>query len=108
MEDTKIEDGVKIDNLCHIGHNAIIKRDSVIIAMTQIGGSSITGPRAWLAPSVTTMNGIKVGSDVTVGLGSVVVKPVKQNTTVVGNPAQPIEKFIEYKRKLENLSKRNE
>ena len=102
LDDTIIEDGVKIDNLCHISHNVILKRDSVVIANSMIGGSVVIGERAWVAPSTSVINGVTIDNDVTIGLGSVVVKPIISNETVIGNPAVPIQEFTEIRKTIKH------
>lgn len=97
LDDTVIGNGVKIDNLCHISHNVILENDCVVIANSMIGGSTVIGARAWVAPSSSILNGITISPDATVGMGSVVVKPVTEPTTVVGSPAMPISAYIRNK-----------
>jgi UDP-3-O-[3-hydroxymyristoyl] glucosamine N-acyltransferase len=43
LNDTIIENGVKIDNLCHIAHNVKIGQDSAMAAFTGIAGSANIG-----------------------------------------------------------------
>ena len=87
MEDTVISDGSKIDNLCHIAHNAKIGRNAFIVAHTMIGGSVIIGDDCWVATS-TIRNGLSIGDYALVGFGSVVVKDVEAGAVVYGNPAK--------------------
>jgi acetyltransferase-like isoleucine patch superfamily enzyme len=39
--------------------------------------------------SLTIRDGIKIGSNSTIGMGAVVTKDVLNDTTVIGNPAKP-------------------
>ncbi|MCA3268391.1 MAG: hypothetical protein ING19_20200, partial [Azospirillum sp.] len=89
LDDTAIRRGAKIDNLVHIAHNVEVGEDCVVIAHAMIGGSVRLGPRAWVAPSASILNGLEVGADAVVGLGAVVVKPVAAGAVVKGNPARP-------------------
>ncbi|HSG91266.1 MAG TPA: UDP-3-O-(3-hydroxymyristoyl)glucosamine N-acyltransferase [Pseudomonadales bacterium] len=57
IDDTIIEDGVKIDNQVQIGHNCRIGRDTVICGCCGIVGSSVIGARCVLA------GGVGVGGD---------------------------------------------
>lgn len=100
LDDTIIEDGVKIDNLCHISHNVILHKDAVVIANSMIGGSVSIGPRAWVAPSASIINGVSVGADTTIGMCSSVTKPIASNVTVLGVPALEIGEFLSQKKKL--------
>ncbi len=43
LEDTVIEDGVKIDNLVHIAHNVRIGENSAMAAMVGVAGSTVIG-----------------------------------------------------------------
>jgi UDP-3-O-[3-hydroxymyristoyl] glucosamine N-acyltransferase len=88
LGDTVIEDNVKIDNLCHIGHNVIIGENSMIIANSLIGGSTVLESDVYVAPSVTIMNQLLVGSDSVLGMGSVVTKDVEPGKIMVGAPAK--------------------
>lgn len=92
LGDTVIRRGAKIDNLVHVAHNCDIGEHALVIAHAMLGGSVRIGPRAWIAPSVAVMNQATVGADAVVGLGAVVVKSVPDGTTVVGNPAKPLER----------------
>lgn len=59
-------------------------------------GSPIIGDNVYLGASVIIIGHIKIGNNVVVGAGSVVVKDVPDNAVVAGNPAR-ILKFIDRK-----------
>lgn len=85
---TIIRKRARIDNLVHVAHNVEIGEDCAVIAKVMIGGSTRIGARAWLAPSVTLRDGLRIGADSLIGLGSVVTKSVPAGETWVGSPAR--------------------
>ncbi len=89
---TIIEDNVKIDNLCHIAHNAIVGQGSAIIAHTTICGSVTIGKDVWIGPNSVIRDTLQIGDNAFIGMGSVVTKDVLINSTVFGVPAKDIKK----------------
>lgn len=92
LGDTVIEDLAKIDNLVHIAHNVLIKRGAFVIANAMVAGSAEVGENAWISPSASVRNQLKVGKNAVAGLGAVVVKDVPADETVIGNPAKTYQK----------------
>lgn len=81
----------------HIGKNCNILADAIILshdacrsikAHTYIGDNTIVGIRSIVLP------GVKVGSHVVIGAGSVVTKDVPDHCIVAGNPAKVIREGI--------------
>ncbi|MFH0734090.1 MAG: UDP-3-O-(3-hydroxymyristoyl)glucosamine N-acyltransferase [bacterium] len=103
LGNTLIKEGAKIDNLVHIAHNVVVGKDAVVIANSMIGGSTIIGDRAWVAPSVSLMNSIEIGENTTIGLGGVVIKSIPANEVWVGFPAKPIKEYLSIQNKLKKL-----
>ena len=91
IDDTIIEDGVKIDNLSHIAHNCQLGKNAALAFPCRLGGSSKLGENAYLAGCIVR-NQCTVSKNAFVGMGAVVLKNVEENQTVVGNPAKPFEK----------------
>lgn len=87
LDDTVIEDDVKIDNLCHIAHNVRIGKGAMVVAQSLICGSADIGERAYIAPGAIVKNQLSVGGDAFVGMGAVVVKDVESGMVVAGVPA---------------------
>ncbi len=52
IDDTIIEDGVKLDDQVHIGHNCIVGAHSMLCGCTGLGGSVTIGPHCVLAGGV--------------------------------------------------------
>ncbi|MES2800554.1 MAG: UDP-3-O-(3-hydroxymyristoyl)glucosamine N-acyltransferase [Bacteroidota bacterium] len=92
LSDTILRKGVKIDNLVHIAHNVEIGENSLVIANSMIAGSVRIGKNCWIAPSASIKNGLTIGDNVVVGLASLVLKSVEENTTVAGVPAKTLHK----------------
>lgn len=88
LSNTIIEDNVKIDNLCHIAHNVHIGSNSVVVACSEISGSCEIGENVWIGPNVSIRDQRKVGDNVLVGMGSVVVKNIDEGVVCAGNPAK--------------------
>jgi UDP-3-O-[3-hydroxymyristoyl] glucosamine N-acyltransferase len=103
LGNTILKRGAKIDNLVHIAHNVVVGENAFVIANAMVGGSTVIGDNTWIAPSVSLMNGIIVGRDVTVGMSSLVTKNLPDAQTYAGVPARPINEFLALQRKLKDL-----
>ena len=64
LDDTVIEKGVHIDNLCMIGHNVHIGEHSAMAAMVGIAGSTKIGKRCLLAGQAGVVGHIEICDDV--------------------------------------------
>jgi UDP-3-O-[3-hydroxymyristoyl] glucosamine N-acyltransferase len=105
LDNTIIKRGARIDNLVHIAHNVVVGEDSIIIALTMVGGSVVIGDRAWVAPSATIINQKSIGSDSVIGLAAVVTKDVPAGQTVMGSPAIDQAQFKKMNNVLKDLVK---
>jgi UDP-3-O-[3-hydroxymyristoyl] glucosamine N-acyltransferase len=90
IKNTIIQEGVKIDNLVHIAHSVSIGKNSLITAGVIISGSADIGENVWLSPGVVVRNSVLIGDNSFVGIHSLVIRKVKNNTKVFGMPAVKI------------------
>lgn len=90
IDDTFIEDNVKTDDHVHIGHNVQVGKGCLITACAEISGSARIGDKTWLGPNSSIMNGISIGRNCFIGLGTVVTKSLPDNVVAAGCPARVI------------------
>lgn len=88
IDDTFIGEFSKIDNLCHIAHNARIGKNVFIIAQSMIGGSVTLEDNVYIAPGVSIKNQLCMREKSMAGMGAVVTKDVESNVIVTGVPAK--------------------
>jgi UDP-3-O-[3-hydroxymyristoyl] glucosamine N-acyltransferase len=97
LDDTRIAEGVKLDNLVHVGHNVQIGAHTVIAAQTGISGSSsvghhvVIGGQVGIADHCTLEDRAIAGAQAGIPTG----KTIRAGQTVWGTPAREIGKFKE-------------
>lgn len=57
---------------------------------TMLAGAVTVGDRSWVGIGACARQLVRIGSDVVVGAGAVVVRSISDSCTVVGNPARPL------------------
>lgn len=87
IDDTVINNNIKIDNLYQISHNVVIGENTMITGGTGIGGSVKIGKNCFIS-GFAVKNQLTVGDNSFIARGSVVLRNVKENTMVFGYPAR--------------------
>ena len=88
IDDTVIDHYASIDNCVFISHNVYVGQRTFIVGETIMFGSSSLGSGSFVSGNSTIRNGVRIGENTLIGMGSVVVKDVASNMTVKGNPAK--------------------
>jgi len=97
LDDTRIAEGVKLDNLVHVGHNCQIGAHSVIAAQAGLSGSCVFGKRVVVGGQAGFGERCKLEDGSVIGGQSGVLggKTIRSGETVWGTPARSLEKFKE-------------
>ena len=90
LSDTVIGDGTKVDAMVQIAHNVVIGKNCEITTGTIIGGSTKIGDMSWTGLNSTLKDNIKVGNNVLIAAGAVVIRDVEDQDIVAGVPAKSI------------------
>jgi len=78
IEDTVLEDGVRLDNLVQIAHNVHVGAHTAMAAFVGVSGSTIIGERCMLAGRVGVVGHANICDDVIVGGAAVVSKDITE------------------------------
>ena len=84
IKDTIIENGVKIDNLVHIGHNGYVKAHATVCAQVGTAGNVTIGYGAIVGGKVGVADKLVIGDHAMVGPMSGVARDVKPREQVMG------------------------
>ena len=105
LTETKIGDGVKIDNLVQIAHNVHIGDNTVICGCTGIAGSTVIGENCMIGGAVRILGHIVVGDNVMITFSSNITKNIPAGTSVSScMPAMPIARWRRFVAGLRRLT----
>ncbi len=90
IEDTVIEDGVKLDNLIQIGHNVHIGAHTAIAACTAVAGSTKIGKYCGIGGTVGIVGHLEIADRVQItGMSMVTQSITEPGTYSSGTPLEP-------------------
>ncbi len=97
LDDTRVAEGAKLDNLVHIGHNCQIGAHSVVAAQVGFSGSCIAGKNVVIGGQAGFGERCELEDGAVIGGQSGVLggKIIRSGQTVWGTPARSLEKFKE-------------
>jgi len=78
LEDTVIEDGVKIDNLVQIAHNVRIGRHSALAGNAGVAGSAVIGAYCTVGGGAVVLGHLTLADHVHISAASVVMRSIRQ------------------------------
>ena len=78
LEDTVIENGVKLDNLIQIGHNVRIGAHTAVAACVAIGGSARIGSRCTIGGAASIAGHLEIADDVHLTATSAVPNTIRE------------------------------
>ena len=110
LDATDIGNGVKLDNMVHVGHNVTIGNNVVIAAQTGISGSSVIeddvviAGQVGIADHVTIKRGAILGAQCGVPTGKV----IQGGEVYWGTPARPLKGYLKELATLARLAKKKD
>lgn len=104
LDDTIIEEGVKLDNLIQIGHNCVIGAHTVIAGCTGIAGSAKIGRHCKIGGAAMILGHLEIVDGVTVSPGSMITRSLLQADTYTAlMPFQTHKEWLNTAAKLRHL-----
>lgn len=77
IDDTVIEDGVKLDNLIQIAHNCRIGAHTVIAGCVGVAGSAVIGKHCKIGGAAMILGHLSIVDGVTISPGSMIMRSIK-------------------------------
>ena len=112
MGSTKIQDGVKLDNLIQIAHNVEVGKNTAVAAQTGVSGSTKIGANCVIAGQVGMAGHIHIADRTKIGAQSGILGNVKkEGEELMGSPAINLRDYLRmsvYTKNIEKLVKRVE
>ena len=106
LDDTVIEEGVKLDNQIQIGHNCVIGAHTVIAGCTGISGSVTVGRDCMIGGGVGLVGHISICDHVTISGFSLITKSITEpGTYTSGLPFMPHAEWLRNAVHLRRLDK---
>ena len=88
IDPTILRSGVKLDNLVHVAHDCILGEKTLVAAGAAFSGYVVTGKSVRFAPNSTVRQRVTIGDNALVGMGASVLRDVKSDSIVFGNPGK--------------------
>ena len=76
LQDTVIEDGVKLDNLIQIGHNVRVGRNTAMAGCVGVAGTATIGPNCTVGGGAIILGHLTLGANVNISAASVVSRSI--------------------------------
>jgi UDP-3-O-[3-hydroxymyristoyl] glucosamine N-acyltransferase len=90
LEDTRLEDGVKLDNQIQIAHNVVVGADTAMAGCVGVAGSARIGRRCQIGGGAIVLGHLEIADDVMVTAGSLVTKSIREAGSWSSSlPAEP-------------------
>ena len=104
LDDTVIEQGVKLDNLIQIGHNCVIGAHTVIAGCVGVAGSAKIGRHCKIGGAAMILGHLKVADHVTISPGSMITRSLlKAETYTALMPFQTHQAWLKTATKIRHL-----
>lgn len=81
LDDTIIEEGVKLDNLIQIGHNCVIGAHTVIAGCVGVAGSARIGKHCKIGGAAMILGHLEIADNVTISPGSMITRSLTSADT---------------------------
>ncbi len=78
LDDTVIEDGVKLDNLIQIGHNVHIGAHTAMAGNVGVAGSTRIGAHCMIGGAANIIGHLEIADHVTVSVATVITRSIRQ------------------------------
>ena len=92
LQDTVIDDEVKIDDQSYLAHNVRVGRGSLLMSGCRLNGRVAVEECCWIGTGAVVKEGVSVGTNAIIGMSSCVINNVRADVTVAGNPSRLIKK----------------
>jgi len=110
LDDTVIEDGVKLDNQIQIGHNVRIGAHTAMAGCAAVAGSTRIGAHCAIGGAARIIGHLTIADHVTISAAAVVTKSITRAGTYAGAlpsaPSREWAKTVAHLRSLDRLVKR--
>jgi len=104
LDNTVIEEGVKLDNLIQIGHNCVIGAHTVIAGCVGIAGSAKVGKHCKIGGAAMILGHLEIVDHVTISPGSMITRSLLEpNTYTALMPFQTHKSWLNTAAKIRQL-----
>jgi UDP-3-O-[3-hydroxymyristoyl] glucosamine N-acyltransferase len=93
LGETRIGQGVKMDNLVHLAHNVTVGEHSFLVAQVGVAGSTKLGRHVALGGQAGVVGHVELGDGVQVAAQAGVTRSLAPGQRVIGSPAREGEEF---------------